>query len=337
MFVIIFFMQDATIYTIAEKANCSAATVSRVINNYPYVKKATRAKILKLLHEYNYVPNETARSLVNKATRMIGILISDIRTTHHTDAIYYLENEFSKNGYSCLIYNTGFESERIAESLSLLGQRKVEGVVMIGSIYQNDEVKDAIASYTPDIPVIIVNGYLEGDNIYGIIADEEQGIFNCCKYLSEIGKKNPAFIANSSTPSSLIKIDGYKSGVHEFFPTVKETVIIKNSNHEIYDEVVKLHKTRKEIDSIIFSEDFIALIGLQALHDLGVKIPEEKAVIGVNNSRFAEISIPKLTSLDNMLYDSSITAVRNMLALLKGERVNRKMIICSEIVKRQTT
>ncbi|MBQ6124577.1 MAG: LacI family DNA-binding transcriptional regulator, partial [Spirochaetales bacterium] len=77
--------QDSTIYDIAEKAGVSASTVSRVINNYPYVNKETRAKVLKVISESNYIKNDSARSLATQSTKMAGILIADVRTTHHTE------------------------------------------------------------------------------------------------------------------------------------------------------------------------------------------------------------------------------------------------------------
>ena len=104
-------MEEVTIYDIAKLAGVSPSTVSRVVNGYPHVKKATRARVLKLLEEHHYVPNETARGLVSQSSKMIGILISDIRTTQHTDGVYYIERELSKQGYSCLIYNTGVAEE----------------------------------------------------------------------------------------------------------------------------------------------------------------------------------------------------------------------------------
>ena len=88
-------MLNTTIYEIAEKAGVSTSTVSRVINNYPYIKKETREKVQKILKEFKYIPNDTARSLVNKSSRMIGVLISDIRTTHYTEGVYYIQQEFS--------------------------------------------------------------------------------------------------------------------------------------------------------------------------------------------------------------------------------------------------
>ena len=78
-------MNETTIYDIAKKAGVSASTVSRVINNYQYVRKDTREKIQKLLDESNYIPNAAARSLVTQSSRMVGVLIADLRTTHHTD------------------------------------------------------------------------------------------------------------------------------------------------------------------------------------------------------------------------------------------------------------
>lgn len=129
-------MLNTTIYEIAEKAGVSTSTVSRVINNYPYIKKETREKVQKILKEFKYIPNDTARSLVNKSSRMIGVLISDIRTTHYTEGVYYIQQEFSEKGYSCLIYNTGTDPEKQASYIQLLRQRKVEAVILIGSIYQ---------------------------------------------------------------------------------------------------------------------------------------------------------------------------------------------------------
>ena len=77
-----------TIYDIARIAGVSASTVSRVVNNKPGIKEETRKQILALLEQYDYSPNETARGLVNKASRMIGILIEDIRYAHHVDIAY---------------------------------------------------------------------------------------------------------------------------------------------------------------------------------------------------------------------------------------------------------
>jgi len=331
-------MDEITIYDIAKKAGVSASTVSRVINNYPYVKSTTRTKVLKLLSETKYVPNETARNLVNQSTKMVGILIADVRTTHHTDGVYYIEQEFYKKGYACLIYNTGSDPEDQASYIQLLFQRKITAVVLMGSIYQNECVRRAIKTYLPSTPVAICNGYIEGDTIYGVVSDEKTGVFECVKLLSQKGRNNIAFISNHMTPSNWEKLEGFKNGFARFIKNGKSHISLTgNSIEEISEATRKLIVDDAEIDAIIYSEDFLALIGMHVIISMGKKIPEDIAVVGINNSKYGRISNPSLTSLDNMLYETSLTAVRNLQSVLNGEHVAKKMIICTKIVERSST
>ena len=331
--------QDSTIYDIAEKAGVSASTVSRVINNYPYVNKETRAKVLKVIAESNYIQNDSARSLATQNTKMAGILIADVRTTHHTEGVYYVEKEFSKNGYSCLIYNTGTDPEQQAKYIQILSQKKVEAVVLMGSVFQNVTVQNAIMVYMPNTPVAICNGYLDGPNIYGVTADERGGFMNAVRMLAAKGRKNLVFITNRLTPSNWEKLEGFKAGVKLYLDNGRPDFVEVESGSigDIEQATCNVLKTRPKTDAILYSEDFIALAGLHALYELGVKVPEQVAVLGMNNSRYAGISNPTLTSIDNMLYDTSLIAVRNLLDVLNGERVNHRMSIGSELVERSST
>ena len=331
-------MDEITIYDIAKKAGVSAATVSRVINNYAHVKKETRAKVLKILEESNYVPNETARNLVNQSTKMVGILIADIRTTHHTEGVYYVEQAFSKKGYTCLIYNTGFNPDQMASYIQLLSQKKIDAVIMMGSIYQNDSVKQAIETYIPSIPVAICNGYLDCSNVYGVVSDERKGVFDCVRLLSSKGRKRIALISYPLTPSNQEKVDGYKEGISAFSDNKPPIVEITESTMEaVTIATEKVLNENPEVDAIIYSEDFPALVGIHCISAMGRRIPEDIAIVGINNSRYSQVSVPSLTSLDNMLYDTSLTAVRNILQVLAGEHVSKKMIICSRVVERSST
>ena len=331
--------QDSTIYDIAEKAGVSASTVSRVINNYPYVNKETRAKVLKVIAESNYIQNDSARSLATQNTKMAGILIADVRTTHHTEGVYYVEHEFSKNGYSCLIYNTGTDPEMQAKYIQILSQKKVEAVVLMGSVFQNVSVQNAIMIYMPETPVAICNGYLDGPNIYGVMSDEHGGVMSAVRLLASKGRKNIAFVTNKLTPSNQEKLDGFNDGFKLYVNGGNSEVIeIWSSEVADYMEATRqLMKAKPKTDAIIYSEDYIAIAGLHVLYETGISVPGQVAVIGMNNSRYAQISNPALTSIDNMLYDTSLIAVRNLLEVLRGERVNHRMSIGVNIVERAST
>lgn len=329
-------MANTTIYEIAEEAGCSPSTVSRVINGYPHVKKATRAKVLKIIEEKKFVPNETARNLVTQSSHMIGILVSDIRTTQHTDGIYYIEKELSKRGYSSIICNTGASKDSMVSYIQMLSQRNVEAVIIMGSIYQNDAVEKAVALYIPDIPVVLCKGVLNGDNIYSIVSDEDTGVYNAVMLLDKTGVKNPAFIYDYETPSNLKKKEGFLKAV-DALGVRGEILNIPGETEEMYKAIKDYIVSNPKIDGIIFSEDFIAVVALQVFFDMKIKVPEEMEIIGINNSRFALVGIPPITSLDNKLYDTSITAVRTVLSLLEGESASHKVLLFSEIVKRRTT
>ena len=184
---------------------------------------------------------------------------------------------------------------------------------------------------------MICNGYFNAPNVYGIVSDELNGTYDCVSLLHDKGRKRPAFLMNQSTPSNEQKKIGYLNGMAKFYPGAEPiTVESGNSIDQIHEATESLMKEHSDIDSIIYSEDMLAAVGLRTLADMGKKVPEDVSVIGINNSSYAKLSIPTLTSLDNMLYDVSMTAARNILALLSGQRVSKKMLICTEIVERHS-
>ncbi|HRX58135.1 MAG TPA: LacI family DNA-binding transcriptional regulator [Eubacteriales bacterium] len=331
-------MKNVTIYEIAEAAGVSASTVSRVINDKPGVKKATKKRVLECLEEHHFSPNETARGLVNQSSKMIGILISDMRTTHHTDGIYYIQREFSRLGYGCLIMNTGHNDEDRAQYIQQMNQRRVEAAVLIGSTFQSGLVKDAIEQYMPKIPIIIANGYIDLPNVYGVIADEQGGTEKCVDLLRRRGYRYPAFAANRETPSNLLKIQGFRDGVRRCFPGQEPVVLITGSEQqEIESALGQLFEEHPQTDSVVFSEDPMAALCIRALHDRGIDVPTQVGVIGINNSFVAEICNPSLTSLDNMLLDLSVTAARNLIDVLQGRHVVKKMMVYSRLIEREST
>jgi len=326
------------IYDIAKIAGVSASTVSRVINNKKGVKKETRELVQKYLHENNYTPNETARGLVNRASRMIGILISDIRTAYHTESVYIMEKEFTKQGYCCIIMNTGFDKEVRENYIQILSQRQVEAIVLIGSTFQSEIVERAILKYAPSIPVVIVNGYIDLPNVYSVIADEQTGVTNCVTYLSEKNRKNLAFVIDNFTPSNKLKLKGFEAGIKQFCDQDKPLVVKCESSFQgSYKATQELIKNHPEIDGLIYVVDLLAVAGCRALSDMKIKIPERVAVIGVDNSLYSEICSPRLTSLDNKLNDLSITSARNLIDALKNRHVAKKLMIISDLVEREST
>lgn len=327
-----------TIYDIAKEAGVSPSTVSRVINNRPGVSLETQKKVKRLLKKYDYFPNETARGLVNQASKIIGILVDDLRTSHHTEGAYIIERELAKLGYCCIIFNTGTDNKSKADYLKILRQRRVDGAVLMGSTFQNEMIKEAIIKYLKNQPIIMANGYLDLPNVYGVMADEQNGVANCVKLLAKKGHTKLAFVIDNPTPSNLLKQLGFEQAVRSLGLMEKPWVYKSESSlqgaYEVTKQIIKEHP---EVDGIIYTVDLLAVSGIRALTDLKIPIPQQVSVVGVDNSIYAEISNPKLTSLDNKLLDLSVAAAQTLINALKNRPTTKKILIYSSIVERETT
>ena len=287
-----------TIYDIATAAGVSASTVSRVINHKSGIRKETREKIEKLIEEYNYSPNVAARGLVMQSSKMIGILLVDIRVVHHIDNAFAIEQELAKRGYCSIIMSTGADEANIGSCIRQLEQRRVEGIALIGSMFMAKSTYHTIKTYLPNIPVVIINGYIDLPNVTGIIADEESGVKDCVALLARKGRKNIVYVNDADSPANRNKRKGFLAGIRV---------------------------------------DLTATGGLRALLESGRKVPEDISVIGVDNSIYAKISYPQLTSLDNNAESQSKLAVDLLIKALNNEPHERSVLLKTHIVERETT
>ena len=332
-----------TIYDIAEKAGVSASTVSRVVNNKPGVGEKTRKKILALLEENNYTPDIAARSLAIQSSRFIGILIEDIRVHHHTDAVYLIEQEMLHHGYTCLTLSTGADLAKKVEYIRVLEQRRVEGVIMVGSMFGEDSLKSAITDHLKNIPVVLVNGDMDLPNVYCVITDEERGIEDCVSYLVRTGRKNIVFMNDVDTPSNSRKLSGYQIGV---LRNGLEERALRASGQDTnpQDSLIRGRQTAKEVlarypdtDAILCGTDMLAVGCLHYLHDNGYKVPDDIAVMGVDNTIYGRIVTPTLSTLDNKIEATSSSAARILLDALNHKALTHKIVLPTTIIERAST
>lgn len=328
------------IYDIAKEAGVAASTVSRVVNNKPGIKAETREKVQALLKKYNYSPNEAARGLVKQASKIIGILIVDIRVAHHIDSAYYIEQQMTQRGYCCITMSTGSSDAKKSEYIKILEQRRAEGAILMGSMFETEEVKRSIQKHLPSIPVVIVNGHLDLPNVSGVWVDELEGIERCVDLLFEKKRRKLAFILDAYSPANMRKQQGFinamiKDGWEKEDIWLYQAPV--SSHQGGYDATVLVAKEHPDVEGIIYSIDLAAVGGIRALHDMGIEVPNDVAVIGVDNSIYGEICMPKLTTLNNKLKELSDTAAHILTNALDGGPYSQKMMLFSEIVEREST
>lgn len=325
-----------TIYDIAEEAGVSASSVSRVVNNKPGVNAKTRLKIQKLLDKYHFAPNEAARGLVKQASHMIGILAPDIRVSYHTETVHCIERELAILGYCCLLFNTGQDEADQCHYIQTLEQRRVEGAVLVGSSFQTPAVQEAVRRHLADIPVVMVNGYFDLPNVYGILWDEKHGVRRCVALLADKAHRKSAYIYDTSASAEMR--EGYLRAIDTLGradkPWVYETEPTLLGGYTFTNRLLAEHP---DVDGIVYSSDLLAAGGLRALAEHGVRVPQQVAVVGVGNGIYSEICTPKLTSLDNKVSDAGIAAARVMGDCLDERKTVKKLMLFSSIIEREST
>ena len=201
------------IYDIAEKAGVSVATVSRVINNSANVSEKNRSKVMEIIDQERYVPNIFARNLNSTASKTIGILCPIISDINHVKPVSILEHLLRDAGYDILLSCTDSVSENKAKSLNLLHNRRVDAIILIGSTMEELTQYEHFVPIAAEIPILIINGLVELDNVYCVLSDEREGVKNLVKTLFDYGCRRILYLNDTCSFSGFQKIQGYREGL----------------------------------------------------------------------------------------------------------------------------
>lgn len=326
------------IYEVARKAGVSIATVSRVINNSTSVRPETRERVEAALKELNYRPNAIARSLVVNTTHTVGVLSSDVRDSYYANAIYILEQEFRRFGYQVILCNTGGDLEKRKGYMGLLLEKKVDGIVLVGSVFKEKTGNNHILDTASVVPVVMLNSYLEGENIYSIVCDDEAATAKIVKSLVERGHKDIVYIYDVDSFSGLAKLDGFCSGMKAAGLTLKPYSIIKTDSGIDGGKraIEQLIAQKAAYTAIVTSEDNLAAGALKGLAMQGRKVPEDVVVFGYNDSIISRCTTPELSTVDNKVGPIAKEAADILYRVLQGEEISHRHIIAPDLVFRQS-
>lgn len=329
------------IYDVSEKAGVSIATVSRVINGNSNVSEKTKQKVLGIMEEIGYVPNVFARGLGLNTMHTIGIMCADSSDIFLANAVNYIERELRKNGYDSFLCCTGYELKNKQNYLSLLLSKRVDAIILIGSGFLEFNKKDNqyIFNAAKDVPVLLMNGYLNNYNIYCTLCDDLQASYDATKLLFSEGRNSPLFLYTAKSYSSLQKLEGYKKAVSETKLVISEEYIqiCPNTVEDAKNLLLKLAREGLSFDSVFAAEDILGIGAIKYAKENGLEIPKDLSIIGYNNSILSTCCEPELTSIDNHVEALSITSVNTLMRVLSGEKMPNKHTISNDLILRKTT
>lgn len=327
------------IYDIAKLAGVSIATVSRVVNDSPKVSERTKAAVLKVMEENNYTPNVFARGLGLGSMKSVGIVCPDVADAYMAKAVSYLEKNLRGYGYDCILYCSSYDEEDKRQAVELIFKKQIDALILVGSNYAdiNGQAPDYVREAALQIPVFLINGYLCHDNIYCVMADDFQSVYDVTEELLLAGKKRILFLFNSHSYSAKRKLKGYMDALaaHGIAPEQELMLYCDSSIYAMRD--ILLCRRGLVFDSVIATEDWLAIGAMKYASATGIRVPEAVNIIGYNNSQLSVSCTPELTSVDNRVEVLCKTAIDSLMSLLGGQKIPRKQMVKCHLVKRQTT
>lgn len=329
------------IYDVSEKAGVSIATVSRVLNGNPNVSDKTRSRVVQVMDELGYTPNVFARGLGLGTIQTTGIMCSDSSDPYLAHAIYYLERGLKNHGYDSILCCTGSSLENKRQYFDLLRSKKVDAIILAGSKFIEPRTRDNtyILEAAREIPIMLVNGYLEGENIYSTLCDDRLATHRATSQLLQSGCQDILYLFTSYSYSGSCKMKGYRDALLGRGLSVREDYI-----HQCPKDVLKaralllsLHEAGLHFDAVLTSDDTLAVGAVKYAHATGRRIPDDLSIIGYNNSSYAVCTDPELTSIDSKVEALCNTTINTLMGVFNGGNVPMRTTIAADLIKRATT
>ncbi|KHD13482.1 LacI family DNA-binding transcriptional regulator [Clostridium butyricum] len=328
-----------TIQDVAEKANVSVATVSRVMNgNYP-VKAETRETVLKVIKELNYIPNMQARELTKQKSTTIGVVVPSINNMFFTELVYGIENELKTNSLSIILACTNGDSDEEQKCVNNLISRNVSGIIVAGPGTENIKAK-FYDNISHKIPLVFINSEYMDSNISYVSNDEASGAKIALKYLLDNNHKDILFVRGKDSYSYDIKEKIYKEIMAKNFDSSKIINIGNGNTSDTVDNTMNIFLdilNNSSSTAVFACNDLMAVGVLNACKKLGIKVPNEISIIGYDNIPLSKFVEPKLTTMDQNMFFLGANAAQLLVEKIDCDnKFSKRIILNNSLVERET-
>jgi len=325
-----------TMREVAKRAGVSLATVSRVLNNTQYISEETRRRVLDAVREFNYFKNVHARRLATGRSDLFGLVISEIANPYFPEIIRGYQAMAWNRGFDVLICNTEYDRQRTQAVMQKLRESDVRGVAIVTSSVDAGMASELTAA---GIPLVFCNSDHAGKLVGNICIEYEHGVEKAIEHIVKLGHRTSAVISGPAENRTAVTIK--KALVSGLTARGLKPVCVLESDYRVDAgaSAVREILSRPEIPTVIFcGNDLIAMGAMSALEELGVRVPEDVSVIGIDDIFFAFLARPPLTTIKvprEQLGMKAFEALDRMLKLKRQKGSN--YVLQTDFVVRKST
>lgn len=328
-----------TVKDVAKKAGVATSTVSRVINNHPSISEATKKKVRKVMDELGYVPNITARNLGKRISSAIGVILPPLDSKERLGNPFYLEileaiNEEARLYDMTTAVATAKSFDLLLENVQRMHlQKQVDGFILVYSD-SDDPVIDYL--YQNDIPFTLIGQPYKNENEIIYVDNDNQLLGKqATEFLIQNGHKNILFVTNTTHESLYFeRYFGYqKAMMLASLPAFPSVALEQPEDYLDFEDVL----ASSQATALVVIDDIFALRTMQLAEMYGYSVPDTLSVISFNNSIFATLTHPYLTSIDIDISELGRAAMKKLREQIHEDFTNGvRFVVPHKLIKRET-
>jgi len=307
---------------VAKKAGVSTATVSRVLGHFPGVRDKTRKKVLKAVSELNYEINAVARSLRQRKTNSIGIIVGNVLSQFYSMIAKSVEDTANKFGYHTILCNGDENPQKELEYLRILKSNRVDGIILVPTGKNSEYIQHLINSRTK---VVLLDRLIEGIDCDAVLVDNANGAYKAVKHLIDQGYRKIGIVngyLDRTTGAERLK--GYLQAIEEASITKDDSLIKignfkKESGRKLTEELLR---QPNKPDAIFTTNIDMSMGALLAIKKMGLIIPDDIGIVCFDDSDWALMLEPPITVIRQPVYQLGSTAAELLIKEIEDEEKN---------------
>lgn len=330
---------EMNIKDIAKISGVGISTVSRVLNNSGVVSDTTRAKVLAVVKQYNYVPNSNARNLKRTQSNTIALMVKGISNPFFANMIKEVERQVHLRGCPLMIQQVEDGVDEIAAAMQLIREKNLYGVIFMGGTYDHSEEEFKQLGVPFVLTTITTMKDVDPSAFSSVSIDDVQSAYKATSYLISLGHRNICFLARFPFMANTIgsrRLLGYKKALEEhgieYDPALVEDCEYAPSFG--FAAAKRLLSKNLGVTAMFAASDAIAIGAAKAVLSSGLSIPGDVSIVGFDGIEMAEYYHPSLDTISQPGVEMAHVSVEILFDLIAGETANRHVVFESMLVKR---
>jgi LacI family transcriptional regulator len=338
--------RKVTLKQIAKELDVSISTVSKSLRNSPEIGEETRLKVQAFAKFYHYKPNNIALSLKNRKTKTIGIIIPEIVHHFFSTVINGIEHVANENGYSVIICLSDDSFDKEVLNMEMLANGSIDGFIM--SLSKETQFKGDFHHITEVInqgmPVVMFDRVTNEILCDKVIIDDKAAAYEAVQSLIDKGKKKIALVTTVDYVSvGKLRTDGYIKALLDNDIPFDENLIIKIEDVDTCEITIAKLLEDSAIDAVFAVNELFAVIAVKTAHKIGLKVPNDLAVIAFTDGMISKYSTPTITTVSQSGKKMGNKAAKMLIKRLEseeeeeGEENYRTEVISTHLIEREST